>query len=401
MGIRDLGLVTQNIAIIGCGPGGLASALFLARQGHDVTLFERFSEPKPLGSGLLIQPSGQQILQSLGLLHDIKQRASPVHQLHGISVHNNRRALDMKYEHARNPVSALGIHRASLFQVLMDAVEKMGIRIVVNSELVGVKETESIIQPVFAGDVTGEPFDLLIDASGARTPLATGRIRKLSYGAFWGTVDMPAHHTVMPNALDQRYWHASKMAGIMPVGVNPATGNQGAAIFWSEKPENADSVIDAGIDSFRKEFCKLWPEAEPFVAQIGSMDDLTMAVYGHRTGRSQSSKRLYHVGDSWHCTSPQLGQGANMALIDAGALAMAMEVAVDLNDTSKRYRRSRSFHIKLYQTLSVMFTPLYQSNGRFLPLIRDLTIHYFARWPLVRRFITRTVSGVLGLKRIR
>lgn len=401
MGIRDLGLATQNIAIIGCGPGGLASALFFARQGHAVKLFERFPQPKPLGSGLLIQPSGQQILQSLDLLHNIKQRASPVRQLHGISVHNNRRALDMKYEHASNAVSALGIHRASLFQVLMDAVNKMGIPIVVNSELVGVKEMESTIQPIFAGDIAGESFDLLVDASGARSPLATGRIRKLRYGAFWATVDMPAHHTVMPNALDQRYWHASKMAGIMPVGVNPATGNQGAAIFWSEKPENADRVIDAGIDSFRKEFCQLWPEAEPFVAQIRSMDDLTMAVYEHRTGRSQSSRRLYHVGDSWHCTSPQLGQGANMALIDSGALAMAMEDAVDDNDLSRRYRRSRSFHIQLYQTLSVMFTPLYQSNGRFLPLIRDLTIHYFARWPLVRRFITRTVSGVLGLKPIR
>ena len=401
MGIKELGLAAQNIAIIGCGPGGLASALFLARQGHAVTLFERFSQPKPLGSGLLIQPSGQQILQSLDLLHEIKQRASPVHQLNGISVHNNRRALDMRYKHTRNPVSALGIHRASLFQVLMDAVEEMGIPIVVNSKLVGVKETDSTIQPVFVGDIAGEPFDLLIDASGARSPLATGRVRRLSYGAFWATVDIPADHSVIPNALDQRYLYARKMAGIMPAGINPVTGNQGAAIFWSEKPENADYVIKAGIESFRDEFCKLWPEAEPFVAQIGSMDDLTMAVYGHRTGRSESSKRLYHVGDSWHCTSPQLGQGANMALIDASALATAMEDAVDLNDLSRRYRRSRSFHIKLYQTLSVMFTPLYQSNGRFLPLIRDLTIHYFARWPLVRGFITRTVSGVLGLKPIR
>lgn len=396
-----MGLVEQNIAIIGCGPGGLASALFLARRGHKVTLFERFSEPKPLGSGLLIQPSGQQILQSLGLLKNIKPLASPVHQLHGISVHRNLRALDMKYGHARNAVSALGIHRASLFKVLMDAVQEMDIRIEVNQELVGMRETESAIQPVFASGIADKEFDLLIDASGARSPLATGRIRKLSYGAFWATVDMPTNHGVMPNALDQRYWHASKMAGIMPVGINPATGNQGAAIFWSEKPENAESVIDAGIDSFREEYCKLWPEAEPFISQIASMDELTMAVYGHRTGRSQTSKRLFHVGDSWHRTSPQLGQGANMALIDAAALAKAMESAANLRDLSKGYRRSRSFHIGLYQLLSIIFTPLYQSNARLLPLIRDLTIHHFARWPLMRSFITHTVSGVLGLKHIR
>ncbi|MEP2101812.1 MAG: NAD(P)/FAD-dependent oxidoreductase [Parasphingorhabdus sp.] len=394
-----MGLVEQNIAIIGCGPGGLASSLFLAQQGHNVTLFERFSEPKPLGSGLLIQPSGQHILQLLGLLENIKQRSRPVDQLHGVSVHKNRRALDMKYEHARHAVSALGIHRASLFTVLMDAVLAMKIPIEVDRELLGVKETETSIQPVFAGGLEGEKFDVLVDASGARSPLATGRIRKLSYGAFWATVDMPGNHKVMPNALDQRYWHASKMAGIMPVGINPTTGHQGAAIFWSEKPENTASVIDAGIEQFRDQYCRLWPEAEPFIAQIKSMDELTMAVYSHRTGRSQTSTRLYHVGDSWHCTSPQLGQGANMALIDAGALAQAVERAVSLEDVSKRYRRLRSFHIELYQLLSIMFTPLYQSNGRFLPLFRDLAIHYFARLPLVRSFITHTVSGVLGLKR--
>ncbi len=394
-----MGLVNQNIAIVGCGPGGLASALLLARQGHHVTLFERFSEPKPLGSGLLIQPSGQQILQSLGLLENIKQRSCPVHQLHGLSVSNNRRALDMKYGHARIPVSALGIHRASLFGVLMDAVQEMRIPIETNRELTGVTEKKASIQPVFATDIEGDQFDMLIDASGARSPLATGRLRKLSYGAFWATVDMPGSHEIMPNALDQRYWHASKMAGIMPVGTNPATGNQGAAIFWSEKPENAAGVIDAGIERFREHYCELWPEAEPFVRQIGSMDELTMAVYDHRTGQAQTSYRLYHVGDSWHCTSPQLGQGANMALIDAAALAKAVERTSSLKDVRKIYRRLRSFHIKLYQSLSVIFTPLYQSNSRALPLIRDLVIHYFARWPLVRNFITHTVSGVLGFRR--
>ncbi|WP_162559104.1 NAD(P)/FAD-dependent oxidoreductase [Sphingorhabdus sp. EL138] len=396
-----MGLVAQNIAIIGCGPGGLASALFLAQQGHQVTLFERFSEPRPLGSGLLIQPSGQQVLDSLGLLDRIRQLASPVHQLHGISVHNGRRALDMKYQNARHAVSALGIHRASLFETLMQAVKEAGIPIETCKELVGVSENESAIEPVFADGISPAPFDLLVDASGARSPLATGRLKKLSYGAFWTTVDIPTNHEVMPNALDQRYWHASKMAGIMPVGINPATGNQGAAIFWSEKPENAAGVMDAGIEKFRKEYCKLWPKAEPFVAQIASMDELTMAVYGHRTGRSQTSNRLYHVGDSWHCTSPQLGQGANMALIDASALATAVENAVSIDGISKRYSRLRSFHIELYQFLSVMFTPLYQSNGRILPFVRDLAIHHFARWPVVRSFITHIVSGVLGLKHIR
>lgn len=384
-----------NIAVIGCGPGGMTAALFLSRQGHHVTLFERFIEPQPLGSGLLIQPSGQYVLDAIGVLREAKARAESVDHLHGISAKSNRRALDMQYRFSGRGTPALGIHRASLFDILMNAVVKAEIRIETGCRLVGVDQGKETIMPLFQDKKIIDKFDLLVDATGARSPLANGRIRKMTYGAFWATVDMPEHHQVRSNALDQRYWRASKMAGIMPIGNNPATGNPGAAIFWSEKPENADAVVDAGIDKFRSDFCELWPEAAPFVAQLQSMDDLTMAIYAHRTGHAQSSSRIIHIGDSWHCTSPQLGQGANMALLDAFALSEAIRQASNVRQISKKYRKARSFHIQLYQALSVIFTPLYQSNGKLLPLIRDLAIHYLARLPLVRTFIAKTVSGML------
>lgn len=374
----------------------MASALLLARQGHRVTLFERFSEPGPIGSGLLIQPSGQQVLFELGLLDKIRRLGSPVHQLHGISVQRNRRALEMQYANTGDGTPALGIHRASLFQTLMDAVVQQGIAVVVDRELLGVEETASAIRPRFANGQPTEGFDLLVDACGANSPLATGKKKQLMFGAFWTTVDMPSNHDVMPDALDQRYSFADRMAGIMPVGINPATGNPGAAVFWSERPDEVQNTRAAGIEAFRADFCRLWPEAEPFVSQIGSFDDLTMAVYAHRTGHATDSQRLFRIGDSWHCTSPQLGQGANMALMDAAALAKAVASEDSLEATVRHYRKSRAFHVGLYQWLSRIFTPLYQSDSKLLPLVRDLSIHYFARWPLIRGLIARTVSGRLG-----
>ncbi|WP_417609629.1 FAD-dependent oxidoreductase [Parasphingorhabdus sp.] len=387
-----------NIAITGCGPGGLATALFLKRQGHAVTIFERFSKPLPVGSGLLIQPSGQSILDMLGLLDPIRSLASPVRQLHGISVQHNLRALDMRYSNTGEGTAALGIHRASLFSVLLEAVEAASVPIVVNSKLVGVQESENLITPVFETGTSDMSFDLLIDASGARSPMASGKAKRLGYGAFWATVDMPATHALIPDALDQRYYRASQMAGIMPIGLNPATGNPGAAIFWSEKPENFERVIESGIQRFRKNYCDLWPEAEPFVSQLTSVEDLNLAVYNHRTdGPSSPAGRLIRVGDSWHCTSPQLGQGANMALIDAAALATALEQSGSLPEVCKKYRQARLSHIRLYQALSSVFTPLYQSDSVIKPWIRDVIIHHFARLPIVRRLIAKTVSGKLGL----
>lgn len=45
----------MRVAIAGCGIAGLASAVLLARAGHQVELFERFVEPQPIGSGLIVQ----------------------------------------------------------------------------------------------------------------------------------------------------------------------------------------------------------------------------------------------------------------------------------------------------------------------------------------------------------
>ena len=50
-----------------------------------------------------------------------------------------------------------------------------------------------------------------------------------------------------------------------------------------------------------------------------------------------------------------------MALREEESLASALRRAVAL----------RRFHVRLYQALSTLFTPAYQSDGRLLPWIRD------------------------------
>ncbi|AZU03843.1 FAD-dependent monooxygenase [Glycocaulis alkaliphilus] len=76
----------KNIAIAGCGPAGLAAALLLHRDGHRVRLYERFETPRPIGSGLLIQPTGLAVLERLGLDTALKAHASVVERLLGKAV---------------------------------------------------------------------------------------------------------------------------------------------------------------------------------------------------------------------------------------------------------------------------------------------------------------------------
>ncbi|RWF75469.1 MAG: FAD-dependent oxidoreductase [Mesorhizobium sp.] len=62
--------ISLDIAIAGAGPAGLAAALYLKRAGHQVTIFERFGAPKPVGSGLILQPTVT-VLADLGLQRSI------------------------------------------------------------------------------------------------------------------------------------------------------------------------------------------------------------------------------------------------------------------------------------------------------------------------------------------
>ena len=111
-------------AIVGCGTAGLASALFLHAAGVDVTLFEQFESPRPLGAGILLQPTGLAVLSELGLLERALERGARIDHILGTAV-SGRKVLDVGYHrlsrHGSSRLASglehfgLGIHRGTLF----------------------------------------------------------------------------------------------------------------------------------------------------------------------------------------------------------------------------------------------------------------------------------------------
>ena len=55
-----------DIAIAGCGVAGLACAALLRRLGANVVLFDKLDAPRPLGSGIILQPVGLRALDDIG-----------------------------------------------------------------------------------------------------------------------------------------------------------------------------------------------------------------------------------------------------------------------------------------------------------------------------------------------
>ena len=379
-----------NIAIAGCGVAGLACATMLRRQGAHVVLFDKLETPQPLGSGIILQPVGLRVLDEIDAGDAIRALGAPIKRLFGRAEPRGNVVLDVRYAaRGKNAPCGLGVHRGALFQVLYDAALEAGAEIESGRDVVAVRDRRL----VFANGVSAS-FDLVIDALGMRSPLSGGAPQPLPFGALWASLDWAGGFD--ETALEQRYRQARKMVGVLPIGrLEGATQNQ-AAFFWSLKHSDRAAWRAAPLEAWKDKVRALWPETEPLLAQIARHEDLVFATYAHRTIGDPVSRECVHVGDSWHCASPQLGQGANMALLDALALARALETQDNLEAALGEYARMRVLHIKLYQLASWMFTPAYQSDSDAFAFVRDWIMSPLSRAPLAPAVLAALVAGEIG-----
>ena len=379
-----------DIAIAGCGVAGLACATLLRRLGATVVIFDKLEAPRPLGSGIILQPVGLHVLDDIGAGDAIRALGAPITRLFGRAEPRGTVVLDVCYAaRGRHAPSGLGVHRGALFQVLYDAALVAGAEIESGRDVVGIRDNRL----VFADGVSAR-FDLIVDALGMRSPLVGGPPQPLPFGALWASLDWCAPFD--PAVLEQRYRRANKMVGVMPIGRLKGETRTQAAFFWSLKHADRAAWRATPIEAWKAEVRALWPETEPLLAQIARHDDLVFATYAHRTLADPVSRDCVHVGDSWHCASPQLGQGANMALLDALALARALATQSNLDAALGEYARLRTFHIKLYQLASWMFTPAYQSDNAAFAFLRDWIMSPLSRAPLAPGALASLVAGELG-----
>ena len=385
-----------NIGVCGCGPAGLAAALLLHRAGHRVRVFERFDTPRPVGSGLLLQPTGLGVLAELGMVERLKRLGSPIDRIFGRVSSSGRAVLDVRYSALGKGWRALAIHRAALFGTLHDAVTAAGIEILQSAEIVRAEINSQDATIVTSDGRRHGGFDLIVDALGANSPLAVGIARRtaLPYGALWVNVPCPEAWRGLPNTLEQRYRRAVAMAGVLPVGSRAPGEARLCAFFWSMRRDQVAAWRAQGVEHWKRSVAELWPEAVQLLEPVTDLSQVTFAQYDHFTAHTPVSDRLVHIGDAARATSPQLGQGANMALLDALALARALEAHTRLADALHAYVRMRYWHIRTFQWASAMFTPFYQSDGHILPFVRDWLAGPLSNLPIGRQVLVRLVSGM-------
>ena len=384
----------MKIAVCGCGIGGLATAILARRAGFEVTLFDQFTTPEPVGSGLVIQPVGLRVLEQIGAAKEVLSKGAKGYHMIGQEAKTGRTVLDVSYGPVGGPDFGLGIHRASLFEALLSVATNDQIEIKKQHRVTSSHANEQGRFVSFETAETMGPYDLVVDTTGAKSPLSTLVSNPLPFGAIWSTVNWPDNTKLPYNQLRQRYRRASNMIGVLPIGTLPGDAQPKAALFWSLPRTEIESWRASPIEDWRAKAIALWPELAPFTDQITDHAQMTTAVYTHGSLRKPYGDRIVHIGDAAHRASPQLGQGANMALLDAAALVKCLE-QYSIECALKKYVRARWLHTNTYQAMSWAFTPMYQSNSRVLPLLRDIILSPISKIYPVSAILTSMVKGSL------
>jgi 2-polyprenyl-6-methoxyphenol hydroxylase-like FAD-dependent oxidoreductase len=209
-------------------------------------------------------------------------------------------------------------------------------------------------------------------------PQAYARI--YPWGCIWTTV--PDRDDIgAAGLLRQRVRGTTEMIGLLPVAPGQLT------IYWSLPAAALAPDKSLDLDAMRRDARELWPEA---AATITQADDFSRATYRNVALASWNQGRVLFMGDAAHGTSPQLGQGANLALIDAWTLADTLAAGGDLADFARR----RSATVRFYRQASHLLTPLFQSKLVPLGWLRDAFSGWACRLPVSRQIATTTLAGL-------
>ncbi|KAF7312714.1 FAD/NAD(P)-binding domain-containing protein [Mycena indigotica] len=337
-----------NVTIVGAGIGGLAAAVALRKSGHCVKVYESSKIKTEIGAGLGMQPNAVRVLNSLGVKRE---------NLKGCNIPSIITYSAATAERRENPVpklaalqqegaQGLACHRSDLYNELRrlatgdDAVNGAPVQLYLGSRVRSC-DPETATITLESGETVHA--DLLIGADGVHSTIRTSILGREVHAQPSGWVcyrclfdpssiaEYPELDWFQNNFVSIR----SEVAQLSELVAYPIRGTQVINFggFDTDQEPTVDqplsqivskeSVLKSYTD-FHPKFLRLLdlPMLAPIIRwQLRALPLLPTWIKG----------RTVIIGDAAHATLPLLGQGAAMAIEEAGCLGVLFsgEVAQD------------------------------------------------------------------------
>lgn len=359
------------IGIVGAGIGGVTAGVALAQAGFTVRIFEKAGQLRAAGTGVSLWPNGTMILSELGLLPAVLQHGQ-IGRHFLIREQSGKLLMNISTARAESPTVCL--HRGDLLRELAEAVPPECFKL--NHELTSIEFAEKKVCLHFRNQNSFE-CDGVVGADGIhsrlRALLTVGqKPANRGYTIFRGLVNTPSN---LSPGFNGESWGAGCRFGTLAIGKN--------RVCWYAVTKTSIS-LRPGEECKRQlqEFFKSWHDPIPQLLEMTNPSAILATQASDLGPLRQGSGLLTLLGDAAHVLTPNLGQGACMALEDAFVLAQCLRVYSSVAEAFRHYESLRFSHVRSAVLRSRWLGEVGQWENRIAVSVRNL----ITRWLPARLF---------------
>ncbi|MFF5083362.1 FAD-dependent oxidoreductase [Actinoplanes sp. NPDC000266] len=333
MDIKDL-----RIAIVGAGYGGAAAAKALSLLGADVTVYEQAPRIAEVGAGIGLRPSTMARFQQWGIDGAIRKVSSPSDYFEILTATAEPIVKEAWPEIDEYGVTTHLIHRGDFIDALLSVLPEGMVRL--GHRLESVEDASGHATLTFAGgaQVTA---DLVIGADGIRSVVRDrlfGRKSPVFSGehAYRAVIDVAAAHGMCADDNLRMYIGRGTKVYLLPLRHRGQVSFDITALCpdatWAPKVTKDDLL--ATVKGFDDRLVRITRDLDMATVNIRAVYDIDPIPTWH-------TDSVVLVGDAAHSMLHHQGQGANSAILDAGALADALIAAPGIPEALASYQASR------------------------------------------------------------
>lgn len=391
----------SEVLIAGGGVAGLALAAALMRSlkpGFRVTVCDAALARKPAADDrvVAIAAGARKLLEAVGAWHRLTGPVQPIREMIVTDSRLNDvvRPVFLTFEKNDDPDQPIAhmVENRDLMVALREAAKEAG----VSFEAAAIEGFETTLENSAAWLADGKRLHsrLLVAADGGRSTLRMqAGIKTVSwdYGQS-GIVATIGHARDHEGRAEEHFLPAG------PFAILPLAGKK-SSIVWTEPKEEAARLVGLPLADFQVEL------ERRFGLKLGEIEVLSKPKafpLGFTVARKFVADRFALLGDAAHVIHPIAGQGLNLGIRDAAALAECITDAARLGldpgapEVLSRYERWRRF-----DTLGMSFATdglnrLFSNNSGALKVLRDVGMGLVDRMPPLKNFFIQEAAGLTG-----